>query len=82
MSDVLVTKLKTIKEEIESLQNKYNSIINEVGYDLCLCNYCQGTGWYNKFVGNDCDGSHYETVQCPNCHGEKYILKEAKIKEG
>ena len=78
MSDVLLKKLKSIKEEIEVLNKKYNNIVSELGYDLEICDFCKGDGWYSRYAGSDCNGSHYDTVKCIRCKGEKYILKEVK----
>ena len=75
LSDVLVKKLKYLKEEIDKLNNKYNNIVKEVGYDIETCHVCEGRGIYNKFIGNDCNGKNYRLEECYYCNGDLYVLK-------
>lgn len=79
MSDILIKKLKGIKDEIEKLQSEYNDIVNLMGYDLHLCATCKGTKYYERFTGRNCNGSHFETKKCNMCvdgYGLKKIQKE------
>lgn len=75
MSDVLLKRLKYLKEEINKLNTKYNNIVKEVGYDIETCDICNGTGIYNKFIGNDCNGKNYKLDKCTKCNGDLYVLK-------
>ena len=78
MSDnLLITKLKTIKDKIDDLQNQYNLITELIGYDLKVCPRCKGKKYYNKFTGNDCNGANYDLVECDHCV-DGYVLEEIK----
>ena len=75
---MIIETLLSIKNTIEENQTKYKQIINMFNHDIEKCKYCEGTGNYKRFIGNDCNGSHYNYEKCTCVNG--WVLISLKNK--